>query len=73
MKTSSLLKPRESLGTVVKHVLPDIPYLQVEQLEVTPEGLLIRASSTQAASYDPPVQFRTRTTRACWTRASGTT
>jgi transposase len=53
MKTSSLLKPRESLGKLVKHVLPDIPSLHVEHLEVTPEGLLIRASSTQAANACP--------------------
>jgi transposase len=53
MKTSSLLKPRESLGKLVQHVLPAIPSLQVEHLEVTSEGLLIRASSTQAANVCP--------------------
>jgi len=53
MKTSSLLKPRESLGKLVKQVLPALPSLQVEHLEVTPEGLLIRASSTQAANVCP--------------------
>ena len=53
MKTSFLLKPRESLGTLVKRVLPAIPSLQEEQLEVTPQGLLIRASSTQAANGCP--------------------
>jgi len=53
MKTSFLLKPRESLGKLVKRVLPAIPSLQIEQLAVTPEGLLIRASSTQAANGCP--------------------
>lgn len=53
MKTSLLLKPRESLGKLVKHVLPALPSLQVEQLEVTSEGLLIRASSAQAANACP--------------------
>jgi transposase len=53
MKTSSLLKPRESLGKLVKRVLPANPSLQVEQLEVTSEGLLIRASSTQPANVCP--------------------
>src|SRR5207237_6771091 len=37
----------------VNHVLPAIPSLQVEQLEVMEEGLLIRASSTQAANVCP--------------------
>jgi transposase len=53
MKTSSLLKPRESLGKLVKHVLPAIPSLQVEHLEVTSEGLLIRVSSIQAENVCP--------------------
>jgi transposase len=65
MKTSFLLKPRESLGTLVKHVLPDIPYLQVEQLEVTPQGLLIRASSTQAANVCPLCGHSTTRVHSC--------
>jgi transposase len=53
MKTSSLLKPRESLGKLVKQVLPALPSLHVDLLEVTSEGLLIRASSTQPANVCP--------------------
>jgi transposase len=53
METSSLLKPQESVGKLVKQVLPESASLQVEQVAVTSEGLLIRARSIQPENVCP--------------------
>ncbi len=69
MKTSSLLKPRESLGKLVKQVLPDIASLQVEQVEVTSQGLLIRASSIQSEKVCPLCETSTTRVHSRYERA----
>jgi transposase len=53
MKTSSKLLPRETLGTLVKRLLPESAALNVESLEVTSGELLIRVSSTQREQTCP--------------------